>query len=73
MYMEVGSHRGLIVNEHISLSSNSYEKAKTFKYLGSLLTNILLKRKLNNIGLKQEIHVITQYKHFSLLDFSLRI
>jgi hypothetical protein len=27
------------VNVHIRISSNSYEKVKTFKYLGSLLTN----------------------------------
>ena len=26
-------------NEHITLGSNSYEKVKTFKYIGSLLTN----------------------------------
>jgi hypothetical protein len=25
--------------EHIAVGSNSYEKVKTFKYLGSLLTN----------------------------------
>ena len=28
----------VILNEHIKISSNSYEKVKTFKYLGSLLT-----------------------------------
>ena len=35
--MEIGRHRGIIVNEHIR--TYSYEKVKTFKYLGSLLTN----------------------------------
>ena len=30
-YMEIGRHRGMIANEHI----NSYEKVKTFKFLGS--------------------------------------
>ena len=40
-YMEVGRHRGMMVNEHITIGSNSYEKVKTFKYLGSLLTIIL--------------------------------
>ena len=37
--MEIGRHRGMIANAHIKIGSNSYEKAKTFKYLGSLLTN----------------------------------
>ena len=39
MYMEIGCHRGMIVNTHIKISSNFYEKVETFKYLGSLLTN----------------------------------
>jgi hypothetical protein len=38
-YMEIGCNQGIIANEHITISSNSYEKVKTFKYLGSLLTN----------------------------------
>ena len=38
-YMEIGRHRGMTANEHIRICSNSYEKVKTFKYLGSLLTN----------------------------------
>ena len=38
-YMESGPHRGVITNEPIKIGSNSYEKVKTFKYLGSLLTN----------------------------------
>ena len=29
----------MIANAHIKIGSNSYEKVKTFKYLGSLLTN----------------------------------
>ena len=37
--MEIGRHRGMIANAHIKVGSNSYEKVKTFKYLGSLLTN----------------------------------
>ena len=36
-YMEKGHHRGMIANAHIKIGSNSYEKVKTFKYLGSLL------------------------------------
>ena len=38
-YMEMGRRRGMIANPHIKIGSNSYEKMKTFKYLGSLLTN----------------------------------
>ena len=36
--MEIGRHRDMISNEHIRIDSNSYEKVKTFKYLGSLVT-----------------------------------
>ena len=38
-YMEIGRHRGMIANAHIKIGNNSYEKVKTYKYLGSLLTN----------------------------------
>jgi hypothetical protein len=37
--MEVGRHRGMIANEHITVGSNSYEKVNTFQSLGSLLKN----------------------------------
>ena len=37
--MEIGRHRGMRANEHIKIGSESHEKLKTFKYLGSLLTN----------------------------------
>ena len=37
--MEIGRHRSMRANAHIKIGSNSYEKVKTFKYLGSLLTN----------------------------------
>ena len=38
--MEVRFHRGMPANEHITIASKSYKKkVKTFKYLGSLLTN----------------------------------
>ena len=36
--MEIGHHWGMIANEHIKIGTNSYEKVKTFNYLGSLLT-----------------------------------
>ena len=29
----------MVANEHIKIGSNSCEKVKTFKYLGTLLTN----------------------------------
>ena len=38
-YMEIERHRGMIVNEHIKIGSNSYKKVETFKHLGSLLKN----------------------------------
>ena len=38
-YMEIRRHRSMTANEHIRICSNSYEKVKTCKYLGSLLTN----------------------------------
>ena len=38
-YMEIGRHRGMLANAHVNIGSNSYEKVKIFKYLGSLLTN----------------------------------
>ena len=37
--MEIGRYRGMIANELIKIGSNSYEKVKSFKYLGFLLTN----------------------------------
>ena len=38
-YMEAGCHPGMLVNEHITVDSNSYEKVKIFKHFGSLLRN----------------------------------
>ena len=38
-YMEIGRNRDMIANVHIKIGSNSYEKVKTFKYLGSSLRN----------------------------------
>jgi hypothetical protein len=37
--MEVGRLRGINANKDMTIGSNLYEKVKTFKYLGSLLTN----------------------------------
>ena len=38
-YMEIGRDRGMIAYELVRIGSNSYEKLKSFKYLGSLKTN----------------------------------
>ena len=38
-YQRVCEWHGQMANEHIMVGCNSYEKVKTFKYLGSLLTN----------------------------------
>ena len=35
--MEIGRLRGMMRNENITVGSNSYEKVKSFKYLGYLL------------------------------------
>ena len=71
--MEIGRHRGMIANAHIKIGSNSYEKVKSFKYLGSLLTNQNSIQEEIKCRLKAEIRVIIQSKHCCLLDFSLRI
>ena len=38
-HVEIGRYRGVETNEHIKISSKSYEKMTTYKYLGSLVTN----------------------------------
>ena len=37
--MEIGSHRGMIANEHMKIGSNSYVKVKSFKYLARLFSD----------------------------------
>ena len=37
--MVIGRRRGMAAKEHMRIGSNSYAKVKTFKYLGSLVTN----------------------------------
>ena len=45
-FMVIVHHWGIMAREHIRIGCNSYEKVKSFKYLGSLLTNkILFRRK----------------------------
>ena len=68
-YMEIGRPRGMIANVHINIGSNSYEKVKTFKYLGSLLTNQNYFQEEIKCRLKAGIRVIIQSKHSCLLDF----
>ena len=38
-YMKIGPHWGMIANEQIRISGNSYEKVESFKYLDSLEKN----------------------------------
>ena len=47
-----------MANEHIAIDSNSYEKVKTFQYLGSLLTNQNSTHDEIRYRIKIEIHVI---------------
>jgi hypothetical protein len=47
--MEIGGHRGIVANEHIRIGSNSYEKVKFFKYLGSIVTNQKCYSELNKM------------------------
>ena len=39
IFPKQGRRRVMMVSEPIIVGGNSYEKVKTFKYLGSLLTN----------------------------------
>ena len=52
----------MIANAHIKIGSNSYEKVKTFKYLGSVLTNQNSTQEEIKCRLNAEIHVIIQSK-----------
>ena len=36
-YMEAESRRGVMINEHIRMDSNSYEKVKSFKCVGPFI------------------------------------
>ena len=38
-YIETGRRRGMIAKERFRIGSNFYEKVKTSKYIGSLVTN----------------------------------
>ena len=39
-YIEVGRHWEVMANELMTIGNNSFKKEKTFKYLGSLVTNL---------------------------------
>ena len=62
----------MIANEHIRIGTNSYEKVKSFKYLGSLVPNQNSIHEEIKSSLKAGNSCI-QFKHLCLLDFSLRI
>ena len=56
----------MMANENITVDNNSYEKMKTFKYLGSLST-------IQNF-IHEKTHIIIQSKHlFSLFNLKIRI
>ena len=55
--MEVGRCRGMMVNEHITVGSNSYEKVKTSKYVDFSLTNQNSIHEEMKCRLKQKIHL----------------
>ena len=50
-------------NENITIDINSF-KSGAFKISGSLLAYQSSIHEETNVDLKQEIHVINQYKHF---------
>ena len=54
----------MIANEHIRIRNNSYEKEKTFKCSGSLMTNQNYIQDETNVELKQETYVISQSEDF---------
>ena len=65
--MEIGRQRGMIANEHIRIGSHFYEKVKTFKYLGSLLTRMMgipenITIRIKNLYEGQEAMVRTHYE-----------
>ena len=59
----------MISNEHIRIGNNYYKKVKTFKYLDYLAIN------QNSIEIKYrlKIHVNILFKHFCLLNFTIKI
>ena len=72
-YMEVGRHRGMMTNEYIGIVSNSYEKMKTFKYLGSLVKNQNYIHEEIKCRFKAGNSCYYSSKPVCLLDFSVRI
>ena len=71
--MEIGRHRGIIANERIRTSNNSYEKVKTFKYLDSLVTNQNSIKDEIKFRLKAGNSCYYSVQTLLLLDFSLGI
>ena len=63
--MEVGHHQGMMENLYINVDNNSWEKVRSFKYLGSLFANqnsiprgALLSSRLDSNNLKIKIYKI---------------
>ena len=63
----------MIVSEHIMIDSSSYEKVKTFKYLGSLATNQNSIQEEIKCRLKAGNSCYYSVQTLLSLDFSVRI
>ena len=63
----------MMANKHIRTGSNSYEKKKTFKYLGSLLTNQNYVHEEIKCGLEEGNLCYYSVQAICLLDSSLKI
>ena len=71
-HAEIGSHRGMTVNEHIAVGNNSYKTVKTFKCLGPSLINQNSKEEIK-CRYKARDSYCYQSEHLCLLDFILII
>jgi hypothetical protein len=72
-YMEIGRRPGVMVNDQTAVGRNSYEKVKSFKYLGSLLTNENSIHEEIKCRLKAGNSSYCSIHNFYLLDSSPRI
>ena len=44
--METEHYQGMVANEHIRIGSNLYENVKSFKYLGSLVSQNSIQKEI---------------------------
>jgi len=62
--MQWGRNRGMMANEHITVSGNKYVKVNTIKYLDPLLINKFIFMRKYNVELRHVIYVTTELKWF---------